>query len=156
MVDSAIDQGAKESLAIDNIKTIGGASAFYAVQQMADSIASQRRSALAQARLDQIAEAELADKNAHTKRMDGYAELAFANAARGIGDMTNPDTPADAVAAQKMLTGNDLGQQMLQFNSVIADQKAEIAALITLVQQLVKASQSTPPETATNPIPNKV
>lgn len=146
MADSVIDQGVKESVANENMKTVGGASSFYTAQGMGDSLANQRR-------MNQLAEMEIADKIAHSKRMDILAEGQVANAMRGLGDMTNPDTPQDAVAAQKLLTGNDIGQQMLQLNSVVADQKAEIASLIALVQQLVKGAQSTPPETA---VPAKV
>ena len=140
-MDAILDQGLKESVGNENIKTVGGAGSFYTAMGFADSLSNQRR-------MNQLAEMEIADKVAHSKRMDVLAEGQVANAIRGVGDMTNPDTPQDAVAAQKLLSGNDLAQQMLQINQVVADQKAEIASLITLVQQLIKGAQTTPPETA--------
>jgi hypothetical protein len=162
MVDSVVDNGIKESVANANMKTVAETSAHSAALAMANAVANQQlmiSNAIANQQMEQAnavanAQLEQADAVAHQRRMNILGELNLANAIKGIGEDINEPSVENAVSAQKLLTGNDMAQQMLQFSSTLADQKAEIAALVSVVQQFIKAAQSTPPETATNPIPS--
>lgn len=97
-----------DSVVADNLKTIAGASSFYAAQTMQAHAA-------------------------HANRLNILAEAIVSRAARSIVE----DDPLEAVSAQKILSGNDLGQTLSALGSVVAQ-----------LQQVMKGAQSTPPETA--------
>lgn len=141
MVDSVLDQGVKESVGNENMKTVGGAASFYTAQGMADSLANQRR-------MNQLAEMEIADKVAHSKRMDVLAEGQVANAVRGMGELVNTTSPEEATAIVKEMQGGDLANKIAELSATHAQTQAQIGSLVALVQQLMKGAQTTLPETA--------
>lgn len=96
-----------DSVVADNLKTIAGASAFYAAQTMQAHAA-------------------------HANRLNIIAEAIVARAAKGIVE----EDPLEAVSAQKILSGNDLGQTLAALGNVVAQ-----------LQQVMKGAQTTPPET---------
>jgi hypothetical protein len=162
-MDSIVDNGIKESVANADMKTVAEMAAHSAALAMNNAVANQQlmiSNAIANQQMEQanaVANAQItqADIIGHQRRMNILGELNLANAIKGIGEDINEPSVENAVSAQKLLTGNDMAQQMLQFNSALADQKAEMAALVSVLQQFIKASQSTPPETATSPIAPK-
>src|SRR3972149_6560938 len=101
----ARSQDLVDSVADDKIKTIAGAPAFYAAQAMGNAVAHQNRIAV-------------------------LAETALA---QSIKLLTEID-PAESVSVLKMLSGNDLAQQLSALGSAVAQ-----------VQQIVKGAQTTPP-----------
>ena len=104
-----------ESLATENLKNVAGASSFYSGARMSDHTAHQKR-------MDQIAE--------------DSARLSVALLGRLAQTIVEED-PMQAVAAQKILTGNDLGQVL-----------SSLGAAIAQIQQLTKGAQTTPPDTS--------
>lgn len=102
-----IPQEALDAVGHNNVKTIGEALAFLQTQSLQDLLASRNR-------LDRISEAVIA---------------------RATQSIIEPD-PLEAVATQKILSGNDLAQQV-----------AQLTASVAAMQQTVKAAQTTPPVT---------
>jgi len=74
----------------------------------------------------------LQDSVDHRRRVNALSEAHLASALKNMSEVD----PTEAIAQVKQLTGNDLGKQMADLGSVVA-----------ALQQLVKAAQSTPPET---------
>jgi len=101
------DQGLIDSVANENTKVGAGAPAFYQSIAMSNAVS-------------------------HQNRMNIVAEAATATA---VNVLLNMD-PSQAVSEQKVLSGNDLAQQL--------------SALLTALnsgQQGVKSAQTTPPVT---------
>lgn len=73
----------------------------------------------------------LSDSVDHRRRMNTIAEAAVAQAVKGMIEVD----PTEALAQVKQLTGNDMGKQMTDLGSAVA-----------ALQQIIKAAQSTPPE----------
>lgn len=96
------------AVADENLKTIAGASAFYAAQAMGQSVG-------------------------HLSRLDRISEAAVA---KSIELILSTD-PLEAVAASKLLTGNDTAGTL-----------AALMATLNSGQQGVKAAQTTPPVTS--------
>jgi hypothetical protein len=103
-----------DSVAIDNVKSIAGGSAFYSNLAMANAVHHQ---ALAQANA-------ISEQNAM-----GVARLS------AVKQLVEVD-PAQSVALNKIMTGNDVAAQM----------QALLAALNS-GQQGTKSAQTTPPQT---------
>jgi len=96
-----------EVVGVTNIKTVGEAAAYYTAQAMGNSVS-------------------------HGKRLDILAETALAKAIEGIQTL-DAET---AIATQKLLSGNDLAQQLASLGSAIAQ-----------IQQSMKGAGNTPPVT---------
>ncbi|MCZ7404290.1 MAG: hypothetical protein O8C67_05075 [Candidatus Methanoperedens sp.] len=159
MADSTIDNAIKESVANADMKTVAETAAHSAALAMANAVANQQLmlgNAIANQQLEQsnaVANAQIAqaDVIGHQRRMNILGELNIANALKGIGQDINTPTPEEAVAAQKLLTGNDLAQITESLNAAFNSMQQSLAA----IQQSIKAAQSTPPETGITPIPAK-
>lgn len=106
-VTSALPDDIREGIAVDNLKATAGQPANLA---------------------------NLAYMNAVHQQAMGV-ELSHAVMARCI-DRVLDTRIDDAVAGQKLASGNDLGQQLAQLGSVIAQ-----------IQQSMKGAQTTPPPT---------
>lgn len=110
----AADQGLVDSVANENVKVGAGGPAFWLNTMM--SAHTAHMTALQNAQLQSV--------------------QAF-NAAMGrLNQMVVEEDPTDAVSKQKILSGNDLVQQLGQLGTLIAQ-----------LQQSMKGSQTTPPET---------
>lgn len=108
-----------DSVVADNLKTIAGASAFYSTLAMGNAVS-------------------------HQKRTDILAEALLGRAARSIVE----EDPTEAASVQKILTGNDIAQQMQALSASVSNSLGQLAAAIASIQQNVKAAQTTPPNTA--------
>ena len=96
-----------DSVVADNLKTVAGASAFYSAQAMRSFVG-------------------------HQNRLEILAEANLSRATRA----TIEEDPMEAVAAQKILSGNDLGSTL-----------AALGAVVAQLQQVMKGAQTTPPNT---------
>ncbi len=96
-----------ESVSVGNLKTVGDASAHSMALAMQNAVA-------------------------HQNRMNVIAEAAIGNVTKRL---TEAD-PIEAISAQKLMSGNDLGQQLAQLLAALASN-----------QQGVKAAGTTPPVT---------
>jgi hypothetical protein len=96
------------SVVADNLKTVAGAGAFYAAQGMRAHVE-------------------------HANRLNLIAENTLAYWAKKLHETG----VTEAVSSQKLLSGNDLAQQLTQLLSVVNSG-----------QQQVKAAQTTPPVTS--------
>lgn len=107
-----IPESVFDALGTENVKTNGGASAYYAAARMSDHTSHQRR-------MDAIAE--------DSARL---SSLLHGRLGRSVAE---PD-PTEAISTQKMLSGNDLAQNL-----------AQLLAVINSGQQGVKSAVLTPP-----------
>lgn len=86
---SEIVKEAAESVAFDNVKTIGGASSFYAAQMMNETLAQTQ--AMNQIRLAVVSKAT--DSILTTSAEEGVTPTALAEILSKIGGNTPPVTP---------------------------------------------------------------
>jgi ATP:corrinoid adenosyltransferase len=156
MPDSIVDNGIKESVANADMKTVAETAAHSAALAMANAVANQQlmlanaiaNQQLAQANSVANAQLEQADAVAHQRRMNILGELNLANAIKGIGEDINEPSVENAVSAQKLLTGNDMAQNIAALNAAFSNMSQQLAG----IQQSIKAAQTTPPETGLTPI----
>jgi len=104
----ALDPGVVDAVTNSNFKNVAEAPAFYAGLAMGDAVAHQRA-------------------------VNAVREAALAAALKNFADID----PLEAVSALKVISGNDLAQQLSAMGSAIAQ-----------IQQLMKGAQTTPPPTA--------
>lgn len=97
----------RESVAINNIKTLGESAAFYTQLAMGNAVS-------------------------HQNRLNVIAETTVGQICKALIEVD----PSESVAIQKLLSGNDLAQQLAQLLAALASN-----------QQGVKAAQTTPPVT---------
>lgn len=102
-VTSALPDDIRESVAVNNIKTLGESVAFWTNALMQEYVASTRSTSIIRERL--------------------------------LKSVVETD-PTESVAIQKVLSGNDLAQQLGQLGTIIAQ-----------LQQAMKGAQTTPPVT---------
>lgn len=107
-ITSALPDDIRESVASVNLKVLGEQTAALSNLAFANAVS-------------------------HQNRMNVLAEAVVGRIAK---DMAEVD-PSESVAIQKLLSGNDLAQNLSALGSAIAQ-----------IQQLVKGAQTTPPVTA--------
>lgn len=103
----AVDQGVLDAVASTNFKNVGEAPAFYSTLAMQNAVS-------------------------HNRTMDSLREAFIGRILKGFAE----EDPAEAAAVTKMLTGQDLAQQLAAFGGLIGQ-----------LQQIMKGAQTTPPET---------
>lgn len=87
---SALPDDIRESVAVDNLKTIAGAYAAYSANAFGNHVS-------------------------HQKRLDILAEKALAVSVGTLDDLK----PEEARSISRMMSGNDLGQQLAQLRAVV-------------------------------------
>ena len=87
---SALPDDIRESVAVDNLKTIAGAYAAYSANAFGNHVS-------------------------HQKRLDILAEKTLAVSLGKMDDLT----PEEARSISRVMSGNDLGQQLAQLRSVV-------------------------------------
>lgn len=98
-VASSIPDNILEAVAVNNVKTLGEATAH--------SIALAQQNAVA-----------------HQNRVNAIAEAAMSQAIKGLLETD----PIEAIANSKMLTGNDTAQQIAQLSAAVSAMQASIKA----------------------------
>jgi hypothetical protein len=91
------------------------------------------------------------DAISHQRVINGIREAVFGAIAKGI---TKVDVET-AMAETKLLT-SDLAQKIAELDAAVSNGAIQMGQIVAMLQQLMKGAQSTPPETATGPIPVKV
>ncbi len=113
-----LDPGVLGAVANTNFKSLGEAPAFYASLAMGNAVAHQEQM-----------------RNSMNSYQIELQKLSVANLGKVLDNINNTGV-AEALGANKMLTGNDLASIMSALTATMANN-----------QQSVKASQSTPPVT---------
>lgn len=120
MAELVVNPQIVDSVTGTNMKTVGEQAAFQMGLAMGNSIMNQK----------------LMDTNAiaNQQNVQTLAQLALANAIKGIGEDVNEKTPTNAVSDVKTLEAN------------LAPRLADLGSAVAAIQQLLKGAQTTLPE----------